>query len=240
VPEPHDNWKLMLLRGDVTPGHVAAFAELLAGVHGAGRARAAETERAFADRSVFESLRLEPYYLYTAGREPEAGPFLRALVEQTRAARDTLVHGDFSPKNVLVRDGRLVLLDLEVVHFGDGAFDVGFALAHLLSKANHVEARRAAFLEGARLFWSTYAERAAGPALSDPWRRRAARHALACLLARVSGRSPLEYLRPEERERQRRAALALMADPPAGIPEVVDAFGARALGETAAAGRIRS
>jgi aminoglycoside phosphotransferase (APT) family kinase protein len=87
----------------------------------------------FADRSFFESLRIEPYYRYAASRAPDADPFLRTLVEDTRREVHTLVHGDYSPKNVLVREGRLVLLDHEVAHFGDPAFDVGFSTTHLLS-----------------------------------------------------------------------------------------------------------
>jgi aminoglycoside phosphotransferase (APT) family kinase protein len=126
------------------------------------------------------------------------------------------VHGDYSPKNVLVHRDRLVLLDHEVIHFGDPGFDVGFALAHLLSKAHHVVAARDRLAEAAHLFWRSYA-RPQGEA-------RAARHTLGCALARVAGRSPVEYLGEAERARQRAAVLALMADPPTTVPAVIDAF----------------
>jgi aminoglycoside phosphotransferase (APT) family kinase protein len=135
-----------------------------------------------------------------------------------------LVHGDYSPKNILIYQGRLVLLDHEVIHFGDPAFDVGFALAHLLSKAHHVRSRRAAFAGAAADFWRSYRD-----SLGDfPWASdlepRAARHTLGCLLARVAGRSTLEYLDGEERVRQRDAAIALMEAPPTSVVELVRRF----------------
>ena len=152
----------------------------------------------FADRSFFEALRLEPYYEYTATRVPEAAAFLTHLVEETLARRDTLVHGDYSPKNVLVRNGRLVLLDHEVTHFGDPAFDLGFSLAHLLSKAHHLPHQRADFASAALALLEGVRRRRTS---SEP---RAVRHTLGCLLARVAGRSPLEYLDEHERAQQQR------------------------------------
>jgi aminoglycoside phosphotransferase (APT) family kinase protein len=75
------------------------------------------------------------------------------------------VHGDYSPKNVLIHGGRLTLLDHEVIHWGDPAFDVGFSLTHLLSKAHHRPARRRDFADAARTHWAIYHRRVAG----EPW-----------------------------------------------------------------------
>lgn len=217
VPEPHANWKTMLLAGDVRREHVEQFGHLLRAIHRNALAHRTELEAAFGDRSFFEALRLEPYYLYTAERVPDAAGFLVALVAETRTRRETLVHGDFSPKNILVRDGRLVLVDHEVIHFGDPAFDLGFSLAHLLSKANHLAAHRQRFADAASLYSKTYG---AEPELEQ----RAVQHTLACLLARVAGRSPLEYLTEDERERQRRAVLAVLPEPPRHVDELVARF----------------
>src|SRR5205085_10022401 len=133
----------------------------------------------------------------------------------TRARRLTLVHGDYSPKNILVREGRLILLDHEVIHWGEPAFDLGFAMTHLLSKAHHLPQHRAAFADATRQFWRSYCE-ALGDAV--PWRAdlepHAVRHTLGCLLARVAGRSPLEYLGEDERRRQRDVVLSLTGQPP--------------------------
>src|SRR5215204_7730406 len=185
VPEPHENWKTMLLGGRLENDHVEQFGRLLGTVHHGGYERREETEPAFRDRSFFESLRLEPYYGYTAEQVPDAADFLRTLVEETRARRDTLVHGDYSPKNVLVREGTLVLLDHEVIHFGDPAFDLGFSLTHFLSKAHHLPEHREAFADATRAFWNRYHAIVA----SEPWANdleaRAVRKTLGVMLARV-------------------------------------------------------
>jgi aminoglycoside phosphotransferase (APT) family kinase protein len=226
VAEPHANWKALLLAAGPEPGHVAQFAELLGAIHRRAAARRAEVEPVFADRAFFETLRLEPYYRFTARRHPAAAPFFDALIADTLAARLTLVHGDYSPKNILVHQGRLMLLDHEVIHWGDPAFDLGFSLTHLLSKAHHRPAGRTAFLDAARSYWQGYRNRAGEIASSPHLEARAVRHTLACLLARVDGRSPLEYLTEDERVRQRQTVLALLHRPPAQVPELIEAFAA--------------
>lgn len=224
VPEPHENWKTMLLEGRVQGEHVEQFGRLLGEIHRNAYERHQEIAEVFWDRSFFESLRLEPYYSYTAERVPAAAEFLRTLVGETRARRETLVHGDYSPKNILVHEGKLILLDHEVVHFGDPAFDLGFSLTHFLSKANHLPAPRGAFADAAGLYWRIYREEIGGVGWARNVEERAVRHTLGCLLARVAGRSPLEYMGDEERVRQRKAVLALIPTPPATVPELVDRF----------------
>jgi aminoglycoside phosphotransferase (APT) family kinase protein len=222
VPEPHENWKSMLLSGRLEARHVRQFAELLACVHRAGFERREQFAREFDDHSFFESLRLEPYYAYSAERMPFAAPFLERLIADTRATRYTLVHGDFSPKNILVHDDRLVLLDHEVIHFGDGAFDLGFGLTHLLSKANHLRDRRADFANAAKSFWFTYRRSIGAVPWAEGLEARVCRHTLACMLARCIGRSPLEYLRPEVAAAQANTASSMMAAPPASVIDLVD------------------
>ena len=224
VPQPHENWKNMLLAGRLETGHVEQFGRLLGTIHRAAYQRRDQIAAAFNDRSFFETLRIEPYYIYTWTQIPETAQFYDALIAETRARRLTLVHGDYSPKNILVYQGRLILLDHEVIHFGDPAFDLGFALAHLLSKAHHVYAMRAAFAAAAGDYWHAYRA-----ALGDvPWsfdlEPRTVRHTIGCLLARVAGRSTLEYLDNDERARQRAAALVLMQQPPVSVEELAERF----------------
>ena len=212
VPQPHENWKAVLLAGRVEPGHVEQFGRLLAQVHRKAWGRRDELTPVFDDRTFFESLRLEPYYEYTATQVPEAAPFLGRLVHDTRGRRITLVHGDYSPKNVLVHQGRLVLLDHEVIHWGDPAFDVGFALAHFLSKSHHLPRARKELRRAALGFWVDYTIALGKPEWAGDLNRHAGRHTLACLLARVAGKSPLEYLSRDERARQRAVVVSLMND----------------------------
>lgn len=223
VPQPHSNWKQLLLGGGLEPGQIAQFAHILGGIHAGSHDRAMTLAPQLAERSFFEALRLEPYYRYAAAQVPAAAAFLAALVEETRGIALSAVHGDYSPKNVLVYDGRLILLDHEVIHWGDPAFDVGFSMTHLLSKAHHVVTRRAAFLEAAGQYWATYSA-LVGERFGAAFEARAARHLAACLLARVDGRSPLEYLDAAARQRQRGAALALIAAPPASIADLIAIF----------------
>lgn len=226
VPQPHANWKTQLLAGRLEPDHVIQFGRLLGEFHQQSRRQPTEVAPVFEDRSFFESLRLEPYYRFAATRNPEAADFLLRLIDDTLATRLALVHGDYSPKNILVHQGRLVLLDHEVIHFGDPAFDLGFSLTHLLSKAHHLPAHREEFLRAAGSYWETYRQTADDVARLPGLEARAVRHTLGCLLARVDGRSPLEYLTEAERNRQRQIVLSLLQRPPERMPALFEAFGA--------------
>ena len=151
-------WKELLLRGSVDSRHFEAAGRMLACIHSASATAAPDFRSAFADTSVFESLRLEPYYEYTAAQVHAAAPLLHSLGERARMHRLCLVHGDFSPKNLMVHGETLVLLDHGVIHFGDPAFDTGFVLAHFLSKMHHMPSSREALGSGAQTFWRSYME----------------------------------------------------------------------------------
>ncbi|MEZ4701149.1 MAG: aminoglycoside phosphotransferase family protein [Rhodothermales bacterium] len=222
APEPHRNWKDLLLAGQVDLDLVDQFGRILGCLHARFDEAAYPGDGMLRDRSFFETLRLEPYYGASAERVPESAAFLASLMQDTRRTALTVVHGDYSPKNVLVHAGRLILLDHEVIHVGDPAFDVGFALTHLLSKARHLEPHRAAFGEAARRFWRRYHAEVSGKDGYDGVESRAVRHTLGCLLARVVGRSPLEYLSDRERVNQRAAVVGVMQDPPARIDALID------------------
>ncbi|CAN5651839.1 aminoglycoside phosphotransferase family protein [soil metagenome] len=224
VPQPHQNWKTMLLAGELQIDQVEQFANLLGTIHKAGNQRLAEIEPVFGDRGYFESLRLEPYYGYTASQAPQVTGFLTSLIAETRSHASTIVHGDYSPKNVLVHDGTLILLDHEVIHIGDPGFDLGFSLTHLLSKAHHLPALRIDFAAAARHYWDSYDNTVNSGAWAEDLEQRAVRHTLGCLLARVRGRSPLEYLDTIERDRQAAAVIALMHDPPGTVAGLADRF----------------
>ena len=224
VPPQHANWKILLLAGEVASDLFAQCGRLLGTLHRAAWQRRAELAEVFGERAFFESLRLEPYYAYAAEGVPPVAAFLKTLIDRTRACALTLVHGDYSPKNLLVYRSRLILLDHEVIHWGDPAFDLGFALTHFLSKAHHLPHRRAALTDASRAWWDVYNQSLG----AVPWRAdlegRAVAHTLGCLLARVAGRSPLEYLTPTERGRQQAAVIRLLRAPPATIPDLITTF----------------
>ena len=223
IPQPHANWKTLLLAGQVKPSHIIQFAMLLATIHKNAYEQRKQVAPVFADTSFFESLRLEPYYAYTATQVPQAANFLHRLIADTRASQITLVHGDYSPKNILIYADRLILLDHEVIHWGDPAFDLGFSLTHLLSKAHHLAHVRADFRDAAHLYWQTYAQNNPDMA-SSKLENQAVRHTLACLLARAAGRSPLEYLSDAERKAQITCVTTAIASTPDTIPTLIDTF----------------
>jgi tRNA A-37 threonylcarbamoyl transferase component Bud32 len=224
VPQPHWNWKELLLEGRLCLDHVNQFATLLGVIHSQSSVDSGLPLGEFTDRSFFEALRLEPYYRYSAQKVAEAGPFIGRLIEETLTVCLALVHGDYSPKNILIYDDGLVLLDHEVVHFGDPAFDVGFSLTHLLSKALHVTSRRREFLEAAHLYVRRYLECLEGMEWRDALESRAVRHTLGCMLARIVGRSPLEYLTPAEQQTQLRVVLHWIPNPQRRLFDLIDEF----------------
>ena len=217
-------WKELLLGGCLQSQHFAAAGRMLACIHSESRLASGEFSRDFWDMSFFESLRLEPYYEYSASQVPSAAPFLRSLCERARTCRLSLVHGDFSPKNLLVNGERLVLLDHEVIHFGDPAFDTGFILAHFLSKLHHLPSLRPELASGIEAFWRTYLQDVARVGWGPSMEEGTIAHTLGCLLARVAGRSQLEYLSPPERWAQQRACLALIVGPPMTVAELTGRF----------------
>ncbi len=231
VPQPHANWKMLLLAGQLELAHIEQFATLLATIHSQAALRQHELAPIFADRTFFESLRLEPYYQYTATQVEPATAFLQQLVQDTRQRSYTLVHGDYSPKNTLVYQNQLVLLDYEVIHWGDPAFDLGFSLTHLLSKAHHLAPLREQFVAAAQHYWQIYkatVTKNLGGLAQYSWQRDleeyAIRHTLACMLARVAGRSPLEYMTIQARAHQRNVIIALLHDQPTTMDELIGDF----------------
>ncbi len=224
IPRPYVNWKVNMMQGNVSVQHWREFGQMLARLHMSTTQPSQTLPRELHDRTYFRSLRLEPYYTYTGTQVPEAQAFLQTLVQETMHQRLCLVHGDYSPKNILLAQNRLWLLDFEVCHVGDPAFDVGFALTHALSKGHYLAAQRWQLQEAGVQFWQAYrAQRNLCP--RDPGlESRCVHHTLACLLARVAGRSPLEYLDDQQQTVQKRVVLALLHDLPLSLPQLITAF----------------
>jgi 5-methylthioribose kinase len=217
VPEPHDNFKTLLLSPQNTP-HETLLAlstqagQILGTIHESAYAKASRLAKRFADRKFFEALRIQPYYVSATQKCPRSESFIRHVIAETRQRTLTLTHGDYSPKNMLVRAGNLVLLDHEVIHWGDPAFDVAFFLTHLMSKARHLPEHRALFFELAAKFTETYFNTTPTLSKTHDVQKASARSLLALMLARVDGRSPVEYLTPEQQDAQREQVVALMLD----------------------------
>lgn len=218
APEEHHTWKEQLLAGWTTDSLflAAACGRMLGRIH-AGTWHSAEVARQFDDRSFFDALRLDPYYRHAALANPDRRPQLQALVDSVCSHRLCLVHGDFSPKNVLVSRGQAMLIDFEVGHFGDPAFDLGFFLTHLVAKAIHSREACRRYLHLPAVFWHLYRGELAAVATADELadvQRRMMLNLAGCLLARADGKSPLEYLTAQERNVIRTLGREWLLKPP--------------------------
>ena len=220
-PATHPVWKQQLLAGRVDPATAAAVGHTLGILHGASAHRA-DLAAAFDTGESFHALRLEPYLLATARRHPDLSDRLAELVQNTAAKRVALVHGDVSPKNILVGPKGPVLLDAECAWYGDPAFDIAFCLNHLLLKrlpcpdrAPELHAAFSAFVEA---YFGTVSFEA-----HDSLEARAAQLLPALFLARVDGKSPVEYVTLErERQSVRDFAIPFINQPPLSLQQVAD------------------
>ncbi len=218
-PERHPVWKAQLLNGHVDVATAAAVARIVVAVHTASAGDAA-VARAFATRDNFFALRLEPYLVACGRAHPDLAARLDALAERTGAAQIALVHGDVSPKNILVGPASPILLDAECAWYGDPAFDIAFCLNHLLLKCLVHPELRGRYLAAFEAFATTYLDAVRWEPRADI-EARAAALLPALLLARVDGKSPVEYLREEAaKDLVRRVARPLVAEAPTRLSDV--------------------
>jgi 5-methylthioribose kinase len=219
APEPSRSWKQMLLSGEVDPALGDRAGRILGMIHEA-TARRRDSLEPLLERRAFGQLRVEPFYRRIQERRPEVAALVAPLIDELMSAREALCHGDFSPKNLLVHDAGLTLVDYETAHLGEPAMDVGFFFSHLLLKSiRSTEDVRMAEL--VRAAWRGYAAEvqytSAGSVLA-----RGLCHLGVCVLARIDGTSPVDYLTEPAREQARRLGRWLLFERPGGIDDVLE------------------
>lgn len=210
----HVVWKQLLLEGKVDLELAGRLGDVLGTIH-AESAAVRDELQTWQDREVFEELRIEPFYRRLMVRHPSTAPALETLIAETYAQSLALVHADFSPKNILIHPDGFSLVDFETAHLGDPAFDLGFFLSHLLLKAVYHHPQSGALLDAARTALAGWRQRVPDGELSSrDLTARAAAHTAACLLARIDGASPVDYLVPDEARKEfvRRHGIARLAD----------------------------
>lgn len=204
-------WKDALLREEPDRGEAARVGDLLGRIHAAATAPGFDPAP-FDNADDFHAIRLEPYLRFTASRHPALAGALTAMAESLHASHVTLIHADASPKNILFRGDMPILLDAECATMGDPAFDLAFCLNHLALKALHLPQSRAQLLAGIGSLHDAYLPHVA-------WEEPAALEARICallpalMLARVDGKSPVEYLDTIEQDAVRRIATPLIRQP---------------------------
>ena len=220
APPDWVDWKTVLLGGFVE----ATTAEWLGtslGTWQRGTAGLDGLPSRLYERDAFEQLRTEAFYEVLRGSPAIPPAELESAIEDVRTASDCLVHGDYSPKNVLIDPVACTgwIIDLEAAHVGSAAYDVAFLASHLVLKAVHLPSQRAALLATAARFVTAY-EQAVGPQPADP--AVVARHLGCLLVARVDGRSPAPYLTPSERDEVRRIGGTALASRTEHVSDVLD------------------
>jgi hypothetical protein len=188
APEGWRDWKTELLAGHVEPRVGRRLGEVLATWH-AGTRGVVEVRRRLPDLDRMISLRIAPFHDVVARRHGDLGGLIGDAAAQLRERRLCLVHGDFSPKNVLVGDSGVWVIDFEMAHVGNPVFDAAFLQAHLLLKAVANPATRGALAATAEEF-----SRAYGAPVADMVDLQLGLHTGCLVLSRVDGTSPVHYL----------------------------------------------
>jgi aminoglycoside phosphotransferase (APT) family kinase protein len=222
-PDDFSLWKSDLLSGHADPAVPLRVAQVLGSIH-AATLNDERVAAEFPTDDLIDSLRFDPYLRSLALRYPSLAASILGTMDWSRSTHLALVHGDVSPKNILVskRDGHPVLLDAECAWYGDPAFDAAFCLNHLVLKLLHLPALRAILAGQARQFFAVWIGYLPEALRTEIEARVAA--LLPCLmLARVDGKSPVEYLDDNDRNTVRQLAIPLIEKPPSRVQVVLEA-----------------
>jgi aminoglycoside phosphotransferase (APT) family kinase protein len=216
------NWKDLLLAGEFHTCHAELAGNLLGEIH-RRTGLSSELQKKFDTTANFHQLRVDPYLLTTGARHPDLRNLFNDEALRIESTREALVHGDFSPKNILIRGDRMVLLDCEVAWYGDPVFDVAFLLNHLLLKALHHAPPGAALQNMAAAFWRAYLQ--ARSSMDVPqFEKRLVPLLQMLLLARVDGKSPVEYLTTQKQQIIRKFVREHLPSPPESLAELCGAW----------------
>ena len=207
VPVGSTVWKSDLLAGVINPDVGASLGKTLATWHNYGEVTASAKIK-FMEDKLFEQLRIDPFYRFVAAKNPQIEVAIRKLINELEGDKTTIVHGDFSPKNIMVSmHDQIYILDFEVTHVGNPVFDLAFLIAHLLCKFFRTEDRLQAKLLSttANIFTTEYARlRSISPSV--------AKHTALIALARVEGKSPVNYLDQVQQKKLQSFTKAVLAD----------------------------
>ena len=220
-------FKSVLLAGGGQAEQAEAIGRLLGQIHAHTSAPSFNTD-GFRNQDDFYALRLEPYLIHTSDHYPENKEQFRAVADQLYHAEDVLIHGDVSPKNILFQNNRPYLLDAECATMGDACFDVSFCLNHFILKAIHLPGHRQLYLSFCLTFWSAYQPFICWEAAAA-LEARLIRLLPMMMLARIDGKSPVEYLDKDTQNKIRQIALHLLAHPAETLQDFVQTTQRQAL-----------
>jgi len=220
APDRYPVWKRQLGEGEIVTSSAARVGGVLGRLHAATAGRP-DVAAGFATDALFHAIRLDPYLIQTANVHPDLHDRLLAIAERTAASKRVLVHGDFSPKNLLIGPDGPVVLDAECAWYGDPAFDLAFVLNHLLLKGAWRPQWRERYLDAFAALVDTYRARVTW----EPWRsveERTSALLPALMLARVDGKSPVEYLDAAAANAVRAFARAQLEASPSALGQIAE------------------
>lgn len=208
--EQYDNWKTRLLAGEIDTDFAAKMGDVLGTIH-QHTANNRQLAKQFAWDDNFFLLRLDPYLGEIARAHPRYAEQIQAILTRTQTTKRALVHGDISPKNILCGPHGPVILDAECAWYGDPAFDLAFCLNHFLLKSVMAPnaAQQAQLLAAFDALYQRYFQRVTWEE-TDAFELRVATLLPCLLLARVDGKSPVEYFNEAQAQTVRRASCTLL------------------------------
>ena len=212
--------KTEMLAGRGQESEAAAIGGLLGRIHASSTVPRFDASP-FANQTDFHAIRIEPYLIHTATKHTDLAPMIHDMADALFTADNVLIHGDVSPKNIMFRGTHPFMLDAECATMGDACFDLAFCMNHFILKAVHVPSRRIDYLAFCNVFWQAYA-----PQIT--WEDTTALEARMCrllpmlMLARVDGKSPVEYLNDTDRNRVVSMSAPLIRNPIPALSQLVE------------------
>jgi aminoglycoside phosphotransferase (APT) family kinase protein len=185
--EGAETWKECLMSGIFNADSARSAVDILNQIHIQSHRMDEKVKAGFSDQKYFNQLRIDPFHRFLIPKYPELSDDINGLIKELTEQKTCLVHGDFSPKNMLVeKSGKIVLIDYEVAHWGNPIFDLAYCLGHLMLKAWHLN-NPEQLLKLISIFFTDYKGKF----------DNLLPHLGLMLLARMDGKSPVNYIQDE-------------------------------------------
>ncbi len=166
-------------------------------------------KKIFLNDNTFYDIRIEPYLVFTSKFYPEFSEYYKTTIDLLKKNKSTVIHGDFSPKNILLGKNYPVILDAETACWGNPAFDLAFLNNHIILKSILNKEIFQNYLKLGKNILETYM--ANFPIVNN---KKFIKNFIILqallILARVDGKSPVEYFKNKHKNLARNFAKNLL------------------------------